>query len=287
MGIVNAVLVEYATDFLWVIDSASVAQYDRIEDYISVDTRDAAVATAIGVEYLSRRAQPLVSHVVEISPDGPKFGRDFDIGQTLTASADTDLVVVGGSFELDPDGTWRRVPELSSPLQEAQARSNRVFDRLVAVAGGDARASAPPKDTGLQLEIGKLGTVTIPSWSWSSSDELDDQWEPGVLPGDGGQFGQPYEVEEACRAYEWVINCEFEDNDGDQFTWGTSSFELYLNDAPLSPPFIIDIPATEKHGRQDIFGPALLVPGNKLRPRNLVNGGHEGGSITIRATDPT
>lgn len=288
MALCNAVLIRHKTGYTWVTDSVSIGMWGRIEGFLSVgEMDDPAAIQQVGIQYLEAHSQPTVSHVVEIARNGPVAGEDFDLGDTLTAGGTIDLRCVGITYALQPDGTLRAVPELSSPRDEFEKQTARTIDRMIANAGGTSGASAPPISTGTSIKAGRVSTVKLDSWSWSDPSELDDPWDPEVEPGDGGSWGQPFEIEEPLRLCEWTINCEWQDRDEEQVTDGITRFQLYLDDAPLGDlPFIITIGETEKEGRQPIYGPAVVMPGQLIRPVCLDNGGHHSGSITVHATDP-
>lgn len=284
----NAVLVIGQSQLVWVGDAASIATWGRIEGSISAgEISDIATLERIGAEYVAARAQPVVAHVVEIASNGPKLGTDIQLGDTLTAGSDSDLRVVGATWALDSDGELRGVPELETPLEALPDAADRKVRAIIDAYGGLAGASAPPVDRGTNIPAGKLRTSKMASWGWATAADLDNAYDPTVEEGDGGMWGEPHEVEEPARLYEWVVNCRTHDDDGLQLTFGTSRFELYIDDAPIDPPFVIEVGELETRVAQQIYGPSLVVKGQKVRPVNLDNGGHEQGSVEVWATEPT
>lgn len=279
----NAVLVIYKTDMVWVEDAASIATWGRVEQPLSIgNISDRSVAVTIGEQFLELYSQPTVSYTVELASNAP----DLDLGDLVDIDSDLDIRCMEVAYEIGSDGNIVRVPSLSTPLQDALTRKRRRLDELITAVGGTYGETAPPLDTGSSIKAGKLNLVKLASWSWSTADDLDNAWDPAIAEGDGGMWGSPFEIEEPCRLYEWVINCRWKDDDDVQLTTGDTSFEIYVDDAEMPVRFFQTVDETSDRASQNIYGAAFLNKGQKIRPVNLVNGAHEQGSISIYAAEP-
>lgn len=279
----NAVLVIGKTQSVWRVNAGSISTYGRIEDSVATpDIDDLPTLEAIGDQFLELYAWPTESYTVELISDAP----DVELGLTVTLEDQPNVQVVEKAFTLDSTGRFTSLPILSTPLQELLKRKKTFMDRMIQAVGGTFGTTARAISLGSGVDTGKVNTRKLESWSWSTHEDLDNPWDPDTEDFDGGTFGHPYEFEEPARLYEWVINCRVEDDDGEPLTVGNTIFELYLNDAPMSPPFFIVLGPSDTQGRQFIYGPAFVSKGHMMRPVNLENGGHEQGTIQLLGADP-
>lgn len=279
----NAVLVIGKNRMMWVEDQASIDQWDRVEDSITVgEITDPNQMLEIGQLYLSIYSQPVESITAELSSTAP----DMALGRTATVGSYTDVQCVGKTFSLDDTGTLVVKPEFTTRLEDDLRLKREKLDRMIKGMGGTFGSSAEPLDLGTNITSGKIDSLKLESWSWSKATDLDNMWDPDVQEGDGGIFGHPYEMEEPGRLYKWLINCRAYDDFGDQLTIGDTAFELYLDDAPMPTRFIIVLGPTDETKEQFIYGPAYVRAKQTLRPVNLYNGGHEQGTIQLLGTIP-
>lgn len=278
----NAVWVMGRTKSVWRTNSASIEEFDRVEGSISVtEIDDLPTLEAIGDAYLDLYAFPTESYVIETITDAPAVG----VGGLVNVSGTEDLRVVEMAYKLE-DGRLVGVPVVSSPLQETIQRKRRQLDTMIKAVGGTFGTSASPIDLGSGIKSGRIESRKLESWTWSDFSDLDNAWDPTVGEYDGGMFGSPYRMEEPARLIEWSVEARAFDDDDEQITVGPTTFELYIDDAPISPPFVITLSATETKKSQYIYGPATVFKGTMIRPVNLLNGGHAQGTVQLLGAEP-
>lgn len=270
MALTNAVLVRHKTGMTWVIDSASIAEWGRIESFLSVgDIDDPVLIAQIGAEHLATRAAPKETNTVEVIPvdltDLPGYA--FGVGDTLEDPFGDTPRCVGIEYQMDEQVGTLRTPELRSRGDESVNRSGLAMARLINQAGGGSGASSTPIDLGTTIPVGKLGEISVPPWSWNSTTNLLGDM-------------QPWPADRPMRLYEWEINADSSTATGD------TVIKWIVNGADPPVPFIITLGSSDDFGSQAIFGAAFLKFGDLLQPVVLEVGGHTKGSIAFRASDP-
>ena len=283
MGIVNAVLLTSKIAPRWVTDAGSISTWGRIEDTLSVgEMDDPVLIDSIGAEYLSVRAQPMLSYVYEVPDEtGVVGGVDYREGDTLT---DPALRVIELQFSHAPDGRFVAKPTLSSKLEELARRNGKRIERLIAEGGGSSPVSAQPADTGSGIEAGKLDARQVTSWTWTTEDDLEVLWaEP-----DDEEGWQRYTIDEPLRLTEMHLECDFEDADGFQVADGPTRFRLLINDvAPVSIPLLGSIPidvevaSNQTTATVPIFGGTILSKGDNVSVSVVSAGNHINGAVSL------
>lgn len=270
MPLVNAVRVVTSKRRRWVEDAASIATYGRLEAVLSVgelqhDTNDAV--DAIGAAYLEAHASPLESVVADV--DGAV---GLDVGDTATVAGET-LRVVGLTKSVEPDGTFRVVPEWSSLLQEAQFDRERVVERMIARYGGGFAAAATLFGGIEKLEGGRIGEID--GMRWSSQSLLDLEDEPWPV----------WKVEKPGRMYEFTINgLSYDDEEMEQIAFADTIIGLSVN-GTLITPFFATLGEMEDEASFPLYGYAFLYQDDEVWPVVGQDGGHENVSITVRSCE--
>ena len=253
---------------------------------------DPAILDQIGAAYLMGRTNPATSRVTEVAPT---FDLDCEPGDTITVEGDV-LRVMEISYQLDATGRLRKMPVLSTKVEQDLARAERSIQRLIRQYG-DPKSAAQIIDTGTQIPTGPIDPVELESWSWVMPEDLDPGWWD--VAEENPQAWQPHVVKKACRVVGVIAKANWAEEDGAdgiiQVTTGESEFRLIVNGEPLwnGIPFVATLPETNVddptdptcYGIQYVLGEGILSPNDTVSVAPQLNGDHTNGSVAVWAVD--
>ena len=284
----NVAILEHDKGHFEYESALSVLAYGRYPgDPLPVGSiTDPVVLEQLAIAHLMPRTTPIESRPVEVTHLAEFTAAP---GDTVTVEGD-ELRVMEIGFDLDIDGTLRKVPALNTARQERVKRQDRIVQQLIADRG-DSRGSAKVLDTGTGLEPGKIEPETIESWSWRDSDELEPEyWD---VDEEEPRAWQTFTVKEARRLTGLEVKCEWAEPDGfgdiEQVTTGDTVIRLILNGQATTPLFEATVPAINPEDSsnpkvaavQFILGEGLVIPEDELSVVCIQNGGHVNGSAAI------
>lgn len=150
--LVNAVLVQSATDWFFVEDDASISANERSEGTLPLTYLSNADATRVAQQYLATTAYPQLSIAASIEPRGGDLPyRDFNNADTVTAddAGGTGIATLVAEFDytIDDEGWAKPVPILNSPKVDAWLKFQAWLQANEGGLGGQASAAtvAPPQ----------------------------------------------------------------------------------------------------------------------------------------------
>lgn len=161
MGLANALLVRYASGYLWVEDAASIAQWERREGYVTLgQVESPAEATRIATAILADRAQPAVSISAGLEPSGAGDDPydDFGVGEYVTApdedGSPASLRLVSLTVAEDEEGNPTFAPELQTLADVRDQTLQRWLKRMSnGTLGGTVQSASTAPDVGVGPEL--------------------------------------------------------------------------------------------------------------------------------------
>lgn len=177
MALVNAVLVRYATGYLWVEDAGSISSYGRREGFLSLGSASSSgEAQRTGEAILAQRSTPEVAVSAGMEPVGGVAPyASFDVADHINVPDETgtpaSMRVVAVTVSEDDEGNPIYVPELQTLNQELDQRLAQALKAMGnGTLGGTALSASPAPLVG-------SGVSSDPTGSWPGS---------GVSGPDGG-----------------------------------------------------------------------------------------------------
>lgn len=165
MALVNALLVRYATGYVWVEDAGSIATHDRREGFLTLGAASSlSEAERTGAAILAQRLDPEVgvSVAMEVNGGVEPFV-DFAVADWITVPDEdgtpASMRVMAVTVTEDEEGNPIYVPELRTLAQEQEQRIARWLKRMTnGTLGGTVESASPAPYVGPGLSSDPTGS---------------------------------------------------------------------------------------------------------------------------------